>query len=79
MVIELQTWTRNLGNLHDSVFKADKVDLRDGKSSINFLRTLLKPYMILCFVPFCLREWCLGSDNFSLSLKDFKKWTNSFS
>ena len=37
MVIELRTWTINLESLHDRVFKAGRMVLREEKPSINFL------------------------------------------
>ena len=37
MVIELRIGTQNLESVYAGVFKAEKMDLRGGKSSTNFL------------------------------------------
>ena len=43
MVIELRIGTWNLASLSAGVFKTEKMDLRGGKQSTNFLWMLLKP------------------------------------
>ena len=43
MVIELRIGTQNVASLYAGVFKAEKMDLRGGKPSTNFLWMLLKP------------------------------------